>query len=151
MSAQIPATERMKWPQSNLKWHVIIRTLLTSANSAKFSHFHYLFLYYTYWFLSTFVKGIPPIALLFVRMSLQSIACFQEMILSKTRESLFGILRIMNIHWNKKSSMSWPKVTCNTHMQNGPRVIDDAQKYDVHWPALGLFLSGIYCFIQGVN
>lgn len=71
--------------------------------------------------------------------------------ISKIREFLFGIMRIMNIHWNKKSSMSWPKVTCNTHMQNGPRVIDDARKYDAHWPALGLLLSGIYCFIQGVN
>lgn len=69
---------------------------------------------------------------------------------SQKLESLFGILRIMNIHWNKKSSMSWPKVTCNTHMQNGPRVIDDARKYDAHWPALCLFPSGIYCFIQGV-
>lgn len=70
--------------------------------------------------------------------------------ISKIREFLFGIMRIMNIHWNKKSSMSWPKVTCNTHMQNGPWVIDDARKYDVHWPALCLFPSGIYYFKQGV-
>lgn len=68
--------------------------------------------------------------------------------ISKIREFLFGIMRIMNIHWNKISSVSWPKVTCN--MQNGPCVIDDARKYDVHWPALCLFPSGIYCFIQGV-
>lgn len=50
----------------------------------------------------------------------------------------------MNIHWNKISSMSWPKVTCNMHMQNGPWVIDDARKYDVHIDPLWVFSLRVY-------
>lgn len=154
MSTQIPATECMKWPQSNLKWHVIKRTLLTRRNFLVFIIFSY----------TIPIDSFP----LLWRESHQSHCCLYACLcnqlhvfmrwsidhvfheISKNREFLFGIMRIMNIHWINISSVSWPKVTCDKHMQNGPWVIDDARKYDVHWPALCLFPSGIYCFKQGV-